>query len=136
MACLDSRFRVRGVDGLRVVGRFEVSACSGLVSHVPGSFPMFRARFPCSGLVSHVPGSFPMLPIYIISEKATDVILEDIVLEDDVLVDGVLLEDDEATRVEEELPDHGYANGEGRKRKRVGESNGSGERRSKRGSRY
>jgi hypothetical protein len=43
-----------------------------------------------------------MLPIYIISEKATDVILEDIVLEDDVLVDGVLLEDDEATRVEEE----------------------------------
>jgi hypothetical protein len=63
---------------------------------------MFRARFPCSGLVSHVPGSFPMLPIYIISEKATDVILEDIVFEDDVLVDGVLLEDDEATRVEEE----------------------------------
>jgi choline dehydrogenase-like flavoprotein len=109
MACLDSRFRVRGVDGLRVVD---------------------ASKFP------PVPGSFPMLPIYIISEKATDVILEDIVLEDDVLVDGVLLEDDEATRVEEELPDHGYANGEGRKRKRVGESNGSGERRSKRGSRY
>lgn len=48
MACLDSEFRVRGVDGLRVV---DASA-----------FP-------------RVPGSFPTLAIYILAEKATDLIL-------------------------------------------------------------
>ncbi|KAI3392130.1 hypothetical protein diail_6142 [Diaporthe ilicicola] len=50
MACLDSKFRVRGVDGLRVV---DASA-----------FP-------------RVPGSFPTLAIYILAEKATDFILAD-----------------------------------------------------------
>ncbi|KAJ0122732.1 Choline dehydrogenase [Diaporthe amygdali] len=48
MACLDSKFRVRGVDGLRVVDA--------------SSFP-------------RVPGSFPTLAIYILAEKATDLIL-------------------------------------------------------------
>lgn len=64
MACLDSRFRVRGVKGLRVV---DASA-----------FP-------------HIPGPFPVLPVYMISEKATDVILEDIQLDlNDAILDEVL----------------------------------------------
>jgi choline dehydrogenase len=50
MAVLDSRFRVRGTDGLRVV---DASA-----------FP-------------RIPGFFISVPIYMISEKAADVILED-----------------------------------------------------------
>jgi choline dehydrogenase len=50
MACLDSRFRVRGVESLRVVD---------------------ASVFP------QVPGTFPQLPVYMISEKACDVILED-----------------------------------------------------------
>ena len=50
MAVLDSRFRVRGVSGLRVVDA--------------SSFP-------------RVPGAFPVVPTFIISEKASDVILED-----------------------------------------------------------
>ncbi|KAH6658487.1 GMC oxidoreductase [Truncatella angustata] len=50
MACLDSRFRVRGVDSLRVVD---------------------ASVFP------QVPGTFPQLPVYMISEKACDVLLED-----------------------------------------------------------
>ncbi|KAI9376153.1 hypothetical protein BJX61DRAFT_531105 [Aspergillus egyptiacus] len=49
-ACLDSRFRVRGVDGLRVVD---------------------ASVFP------RVPGAYPVLPVYMISEKATDVVVED-----------------------------------------------------------
>ena len=48
-ACLDSQFRVRGVDGLRVVDA--------------SSFP-------------RVPGSFPTLAIYILAEKATQLILD------------------------------------------------------------
>lgn len=48
MACLDSEFRVRGVDGLRVV---DASA-----------FP-------------RVPGAFPALATYILAEKATEFIL-------------------------------------------------------------
>ncbi|PGH27764.1 hypothetical protein AJ80_00552 [Polytolypa hystricis UAMH7299] len=48
-ACVDSRFRVQGVKNLRVV--------DGSV------FP-------------RVPGSFPVLPTFMISEKATDVILK------------------------------------------------------------
>lgn len=47
-ACLDSEFRVRGVDGLRVVDA--------------SSFP-------------RVPGAFPTLAIYILAEKATKLIL-------------------------------------------------------------
>lgn len=50
MACLNSRFQVRGVEGLRVVD---------------------ASVFP------RVPGSFPQLATYMISEKATDVIVED-----------------------------------------------------------
>ncbi|KAK7996348.1 hypothetical protein PG989_004388, partial [Apiospora arundinis] len=49
MACLDSQFRVRGVDGLRVVD---------------------ASVFPC---VAH----FRSCPVYMISEKVVDVILED-----------------------------------------------------------
>ncbi|KAL3487917.1 hypothetical protein BJX62DRAFT_253693 [Aspergillus germanicus] len=49
-ACLDSKFRVRGVDGLRVVD---------------------ASVFP------QVLGAYPVLPIFIISEKAADVILEE-----------------------------------------------------------
>lgn len=66
MACLDSRFRVRGVESLRVVD---------------------ASVFP------HVPGAFPALPVYMISEKATDVILEDIELDLDDAVLGEALED-------------------------------------------
>lgn len=50
MAVLDSRFRVRGVNGLRVVDG--------------SAFPK-------------TPGGFPVLPTFMISEKASDVILED-----------------------------------------------------------
>jgi choline dehydrogenase len=50
-AVLDSRFRVRGVSNLRVVD---------------------ASVFP------RIPGFFIVLPIYMVSEKATDVILEDI----------------------------------------------------------
>lgn len=50
MAVLDSRFRVRGVEGLRVVD---------------------ASVFP------KIPGFFVVLPIYMISEKAATVILED-----------------------------------------------------------
>jgi choline dehydrogenase len=49
-AVLDSKFRVRGVSGLRVVDA--------------SSFPM-------------TPGFFPALPLYMISEKAADVIIQD-----------------------------------------------------------
>jgi choline dehydrogenase len=51
LAVLDSKFRVRGVKGLRVV---DASA-----------FP-------------HAPGAFPVLPTMILSEKASDAILHDI----------------------------------------------------------
>ena len=50
MAVLDSRFRVRGVDGLRVVD---------------------ASVFP------KIPGFFIVTPIYIIAEKAADVIMQD-----------------------------------------------------------
>jgi choline dehydrogenase len=50
MAVLDSKFRVRGVDGLRVVD---------------------ASVFP------RIPGFFIALPIYMISEKAADVIMQD-----------------------------------------------------------
>jgi choline dehydrogenase len=50
-AVLDSRFRVRGVRNLRVVD---------------------------ASIFPRIPGFFIVLPIFIISEKATDVILEDI----------------------------------------------------------
>jgi len=64
MACLDSRFRVRGVESLRVVD---------------------ASVFP------HTPGAFPALPVYMISEKATDVILEDIQLDlNDAVLDEAL----------------------------------------------
>jgi choline dehydrogenase len=49
-SCVDARFRVHGVDGLRVVD---------------------ASVFP------RVPGAFPVLPTFMVSEKATDVILED-----------------------------------------------------------
>jgi choline dehydrogenase len=49
MAVLDSKFRVRGTDGLRVVD---------------------ASVFP------RIPGTFIVLPIYMVSEKATDTILE------------------------------------------------------------
>lgn len=63
MACLDSRFRVRGVEGLRVVD---------------------ASVFP------RIMGPFPTLPLYVVSEKATDVILEDAEKsEDDKVLDGV-----------------------------------------------
>ncbi|KAI0971256.1 GMC oxidoreductase [Xylaria arbuscula] len=69
MACLDSRFRVRGVDSLRVVD---------------------ASVFP------RAVGTFPTLPLYCVSEKACDVILEDIVVtkehvgyRDDAVLDGV-----------------------------------------------
>lgn len=51
MAVLDSRFRVRGVSGLRVVD---------------------ASVFP------EIPGFFIVTPIYMVSEKATDVILQDL----------------------------------------------------------
>jgi choline dehydrogenase len=51
MAVLDSRFRVRGTSGLRVVD---------------------ASVFP------RIPGTFIVLPIYMVSEKATDTILADI----------------------------------------------------------
>lgn len=51
MAVLDSRFRVRGTEGLRVVD---------------------ASVFP------RIPGFFIVVPIYMVSEKATDVILADI----------------------------------------------------------
>ncbi|KAL2108232.1 hypothetical protein VUR80DRAFT_4097 [Thermomyces stellatus] len=50
LAVVDSRFRVRGVDGLRVVD---------------------MSVFP------NVPGTFPLISIFMMSEKASDVILED-----------------------------------------------------------
>jgi len=50
-AVLDSRFRVRGTTGLRVVD---------------------ASVFP------RIPGTFIVLPIYMVSEKATDTLLEDI----------------------------------------------------------
>ncbi|KAF2269262.1 alcohol oxidase [Lojkania enalia] len=49
-SCVDSRFKVIGIDGLRVVD---------------------ASVFP------RVPGAFPILPTFMISEKATDVIMED-----------------------------------------------------------
>jgi choline dehydrogenase len=51
MAVLDSKFRVRGVSGLRVVD---------------------ASVFP------KIPGFFIVVPVYMISEKATDAILEDV----------------------------------------------------------
>src|SRR6185436_5201461 len=48
-AVLDSKFRVRGTEGLRVVD---------------------ASVFP------KIPGTFILLPIYMVSEKATDTILE------------------------------------------------------------
>jgi choline dehydrogenase len=64
MACLDSQFRVRGVEGLRVVDA--------------SSFP-------------RVVGSFPTMTIAILAEKATDVILQDVSRVDgsDKVLDGV-----------------------------------------------
>ncbi|PNY28773.1 Oxygen-dependent choline dehydrogenase [Tolypocladium capitatum] len=50
LAVLDSRFRVRGVQGLRVVDA--------------SIFPV-------------VPGTFPLIAVFMISEKASDVILQD-----------------------------------------------------------
>ncbi|KAJ6444629.1 choline dehydrogenase protein [Purpureocillium lavendulum] len=50
LAVLDSRFRVRGVEGLRVVD---------------------ASVFP------EVPGTFPLIAVFMISEKASDVILQD-----------------------------------------------------------
>lgn len=50
-AVLDSKFRVRGVRGLRVV---DASA------------------FPC------VPGAFPVIPTFLLSEKATKSVLQDV----------------------------------------------------------
>jgi len=50
LAVLDSRFRVRGTDGLRVVD---------------------GSAFP------RTPGAFPVLPTFVLGEKATEVILED-----------------------------------------------------------
>jgi choline dehydrogenase len=48
--CLDSKFRVRGVDGLHVVD---------------------------ASVFLQVPGAYPVLPIFMISEKAADFILEE-----------------------------------------------------------
>jgi choline dehydrogenase len=48
--CVDSRFRVHGVDNLRVVD---------------------ASVFP------KIPGTFPQIPVYMVSEKAVDTILED-----------------------------------------------------------
>lgn len=64
MACLDSEFRVRGVDGLRVVD---------------------ASVFP------RVPGSFPTLAIYILAEKATDLILAEASKKhgDDKILEGI-----------------------------------------------
>lgn len=64
MACLDSKFRVRGVDGLRVVD---------------------ASVFP------RVPGSFPTLAIYILAEKATDFILAEANKKhgDDKILEGI-----------------------------------------------
>lgn len=50
MAVLDSRFRVRGTTGLRVVD---------------------GSAFP------RTPGAFPVIPTFMLSEKASDVILQD-----------------------------------------------------------
>jgi choline dehydrogenase len=50
MAVLDSRFRVRGTSGLRVVD---------------------ASVFP------RIPGTFIVVPIYMVSERAADVLLED-----------------------------------------------------------
>ena len=61
MACLDSKFRVRGTRGLRVVD---------------------------ASIFPRVPGYFPTVPIYMVSEKAAEIILEEVRGEDMVL-DGV-----------------------------------------------
>jgi choline dehydrogenase len=84
MACLDSKFRVRGTKGLRVVD---------------------ASVFP------RVPGSFPTVPIYMVSEKAAKVILEEVRGEDMVL-DGV--KDDEVLVQEWEEYGNGFI---GKKRK-------------------
>ncbi|KAI1352303.1 hypothetical protein F5Y01DRAFT_324532 [Xylaria sp. FL0043] len=83
LACLDSRFRVRGVDSLRVVD---------------------ASVFP------RAVGTFPTLPLYCVSEKACDVILEDAAVseharlghDDDKVLDGV--------RDREVLVDDAWAN--------------------------
>lgn len=97
-ACLDSRFRVRGVDGLRVV---DASA-----------FP-------------RVPGAFPTLATAILSEKATEVILEDAMSSsDDKVLDGVR---ELEILVEDAKDDHivfEQARLEGKKGKRPLESDG------------
>jgi choline dehydrogenase len=49
-ACVDSRFRVQGVDNLRVVD---------------------------ASIFPRIPGAFPILPVFMISEKAFDAIMED-----------------------------------------------------------
>jgi choline dehydrogenase len=49
-SCVDNRFRVHGVDGLRVVD---------------------------ASIFPRVPGAFPVLPTFLISEKAFDAILDD-----------------------------------------------------------
>ncbi|KAI0139326.1 GMC oxidoreductase [Xylariaceae sp. FL1272] len=61
MACLDSQFRVRGVDSLRVVD---------------------ASVFP------RAVGTFPTLPLYMVSEKACDAILDE-VARDDAVLDGI-----------------------------------------------
>ena len=50
MSVLDKKFRVRGVDGLRVVD---------------------------ASTFNRIPGLFIVCPIYMISEKAADVIIDD-----------------------------------------------------------
>lgn len=65
MACLDTRFRIRGIEGLRVV---DASA-----------FP-------------RAPGAYPVLPVFMVSEKATDVIRTDAGLD---VHDSPLIEDTE-----------------------------------------
>lgn len=51
-SCVDNRFRVHGIDGLRVVD---------------------------ASIFPRVPGAFPVLPTFLISEKAFDAILDDAV---------------------------------------------------------
>jgi len=48
--CVDSRFRVQGVENLRVVD---------------------------ASIFPRIPGAFPILPVFMVSEKAFDVIMED-----------------------------------------------------------
>lgn len=100
MACLDGKLRVRGVEGLRVC---DASA------------------------LPRVPWAFPTLAIYIMSEKATDMILgrwtdpgsEDLVLDGER--EFLVLEEDHLGNAIVHEQDHGHGHGHDLRPKRTRE---------------